>query len=150
MPSTYTRLTYHFVFSTKERRQLILPRMETELHAYIGGIFRDEGGILLEAGGIADHVHLLGRVPARMSVSEMLQRVKGHSSKWLNESGRSEVHFQWQEGYAGFTVSESQIDSVTGYIRNQHQHHARVSFQSELLALLKKHQIEIDERYHWD
>src|SRR6185369_7903711 len=106
MATTYSRLTYHLVFSTKERRQLIIPSFRKDLYAYIGGIFRDEGGVLLEAGGIADHVHLLGRIPARMAVAEMLKRVKAHSSKWLNESGKSEVRFSWQEGYAAFTVSE--------------------------------------------
>lgn len=150
MPSTYTRLTYHLVFSTKERRPLITSNLQKDLYPYIGGILRNEGGVLLEAGGIADHIHLLARVPAKIAVAEMLQRVKGGSSRWINESGLCEVKFQWQDGYSAFTVSESQIEVVRSYIQTQEEHHRKSTFKEELLALLQRHGIEFDERYLWD
>jgi hypothetical protein len=55
----------------------------------------------------------------------------------------------WQGGYGAFTVSQSQINRVKRYILNQESHHRRVSFQEELLALLKAHEVSFDERYLW-
>lgn len=150
MASTYTRLNYHLVFSTKERRQLILPRFQQDLYDYIGGIIKGEGGVLLEAGGISDHVHLLAHIPARLTLATAMQHLKGNSSKWLNASGKSEVRFEWQAGYSAFTVSESQVERVRDYIRSQEEHHKSRDFQMELLALLKSHRVDFDERYLWD
>ena len=54
MPSTYTNLLYHIIFSTKDRRPLITPKLRIELHPYIGGIILDAGGVPLEIGGVAE------------------------------------------------------------------------------------------------
>ena len=58
--------------------------------------------------------------------------------------------FKWQAGYGAFSVSESQVSAVGRYIRNQAEHHARLSFKDELIALLRKHRIEFEERYLLD
>lgn len=148
MAGTYTNLLYHIVFSTKERRQLITPAIEEDLYSYIGGIVRGVGGVQLEIGGVADHVHLLIKLKPMLAVSDVVRDIKANSSKWLNE--RSAIYkFAWQDGFAAFTVSESQVAAVRAYIRGQKEHHARMSFQDEVLALLKRHRVEFDERYLW-
>jgi REP element-mobilizing transposase RayT len=150
MPTTYTNLLYHIVFSTKQRQRLITNDFKEELYRYIGGIIRAEGGIQLEIGGTDDHVHILAKLKPAESVSQMLNRIKGNSSKWINENEKSSVRFAWQEGFAAFTVSESQVEPVRQYIRNQEQHHRRLTFQDELLAFLQRHGVEFDPRYLWD
>ena len=85
MASTLTNLIYHVVFSTKERERSISAKLRDRLYGYIGGIIRGEGGRLLAIGGAADHVHILCRFPPTAAVSQMLRRIKGNSSKWLNE-----------------------------------------------------------------
>ena len=150
MPSTYANLLYHIVFSTKGRKPLIADDLREELYRYIGGIIRAEGGIQLEIGGISDHVHILSKLKPADSVSQMLNRIKANSSKWVNENGKLGVRFTWQEGYAAFSVSESRVPDVVQYIRNQEEHHRKHSFQEELVALLKRHRIEYDPRYLWD
>ena len=85
MANTYTNLLVHIVFSTKNREPLIDAALQPELYHYIGGIIRGERGILLEAGGTADHIHLLARFNADRSVSEMVNKIKSNSSKWINE-----------------------------------------------------------------
>ena len=150
MPSTYANLLYHIVFSTKGRKPLITHDLKEELYRYIGGIIRAEGGIQLEIGGIPDHVHILAKLKPAESVSQMLNRLKANSCKWINENGKSGVRFAWQEGYAAFSVSESQVEHVRQYIRTQEQHHRKQSFQEELVVLLKRHGIEYDPRYLWD
>lgn len=146
MPSTFTNLLYHFVFSTKNRARLIAPEWQDELHGYIGGIVRNEGGVLLSAGGTADHVHLLVTLKPTAGVADAMAKVKANSSKWLNDVKFPDRRFAWQEGYAAFSVSESAVEDVRRYLANQEEHHQRMSFQEELAAILAKHQMEFDPR----
>jgi len=148
--ATFTNLLYHIVFSTKHRQPLITTTLKEELYKYMGGIIRGEGGTLLEIGGTPDHIHLLARFKADQSVAHMLQLIKANSSKWANEQPQQNSRFAWQIGYAAFSVSESQAPSVKDYVQRQEDHHRRNSFQEELLALLRKHAIDYDERYVWD
>ncbi len=149
MASTLTNLLYHLVFSTKGRVPLITDEIREPLYRYIGGIIRNQRGILLEIGGVADHVHLLARFPAGKSVSDMLRDVKSDSSEWINQE-RRHGRFAWQTGYGAFTVSQSQVGAVRRYIDRQEDHHRHTSFKEELVGLLKKHEIEYDERYLWN
>ena len=149
MAGTYTNLLYHIVFSTKNRLPLITPQLKEDLYAYMGGIVRGEGGTLLEINGMPDHVHLLVKLKPTTAISDFLRVLKANSSKWANEKKRLRK-LGWQEGYAAFTVSESQSPRVRNYIRNQEEHHGKQDYKSELLSLLKKHRVEYDERYLWD
>jgi REP element-mobilizing transposase RayT len=148
MPNTYTNLLYHIVFSTKDRAPLITDNFKEELYKYTSGIIRDEGGVKLECGGIEDHIHLLAKFKPSVSVSDMLRLIKANSSKWANE--RIDGEFAWQEGFAAFSVSESQVVPVRRYIRNQVQHHRKQTYQEEFVALLERHGVEYDPRYLWD
>lgn len=150
MAGTFTNLLYHLIFSTKHRLPSIVADLQPNLYEYMGGILRGEDGILLEIGGMADHVHLFVKFKPAKSVSEMLKIVKSKSSKWVNEEQSPSRRFSWQEGYAAFSVSESQAASVRRYIRNQKAHHARQSYQDEFRAMLDRHGVAYDERYLWD
>ncbi|HRX87388.1 MAG TPA: IS200/IS605 family transposase [Phycisphaerae bacterium] len=144
MPSTYTQNYYHAVFSTKERAGLIAPDLEERLYPFLAGTARDLRCTLLAVNGAPDHVHVLMRYRADLSHSEMMQQLKGRSSKWINEEHLVRGHFSWQEGYGGFTVSRSVVPEVEAYIRRQKEHHQRTDFQSEFLELLRRHGIEFD------
>ena len=150
MAGTFTNLLYHIVFSTKHRQPLITSSLQDELYKYMGGIIRGEGGTLLEIGGVPDHVHLVTRFKADTSVSRMLQLLKANLSKWANERSDQSSRFSWQTGYAAFSVSESQVVAVREYVRRQEEHHRRRTFQEEFIALLRKHEIEWDERFIWE
>ena len=150
MPSTYTNLLYHIVFSTKDRRPFLNPELQAELHPYIGGIILDAGGKPIEIGGVADHVHILAKLPATLAVADALRLIKSNSSKWVGERPDLAHAFAWQTGYSAFTVSKSQVDLVREYIRQQEQHHRKQDFKAELVSLLKKNDIEYEEKYLWD
>lgn len=81
---------------------------------------------------------------------KLLEEIKKRSSKWIKTKGFEFSNFYWQDGYAVFSVNPSQIDIVSKYIDNQEEHHKKVSFRDELLAFLKKYDVEYDERYLWD
>ena len=92
-------------------------------------------------GGTLNHVHILARFSASVSVSEMMRRNKDSSSKWENEGSRSIQHFSWQRGYGAFSVSESAVENVISYIGNQDEHHKKITFEEEFLLLLQKHRL---------
>jgi REP element-mobilizing transposase RayT len=147
MPGAYCNLVYHVLFSTKGRRPLISATMKPRLLDYIGGIVRGEQGELLEINAVADHVHLLARLHPARSVAQMLRLIKSNSSKWVNETFRRGPSFAWQEGYAAFTVSQSQVPRILAYIRGQEEHHRKHDFRRELVALLRRNGIAFEERY---
>jgi len=142
---SFTNLLYHAVFSTKDRRPIIEPDFREKLYEYIGGIIRAEDGIQLDIGGVADHVHILMNLRPDDRVADMPRLIKANSSRWLNEGPTRGFH--WQDEYAAFTVSESQVPALRRYIAGQEQHHRKMSFRDELIALLRKNRIEFDERY---
>ena len=149
MAHTYACCHYHVVFSTRERRGQIVPQFCERLHEYMAAIARRNGAEALRVGGARDHVHLLLAVPPRLSVSQVVQLVKGGSSRFVHETFPRAATFAWQEGYGVFTVSASQVDSAIAYIERQEEHHRSSTFEDEFRALLKKHGIAWDERYVW-
>jgi putative transposase len=150
MPATYSNLLVHLVYSTKNRAPLIPDTVREELHRYVSGIVRGEKCKVLEINSVEDHVHILLRLTPRKALSDLVRAIKANSSHWLNERKLGKGRFQWQDGYAAFSVSESQSDRVIAYIKRQKEHHRRTDFRAELLTLLKKNAIDYDERYLWD
>ena len=140
---------FHCVFSTKERRRLITPELRERLWPFLGGIARQNKMKAIEIGGVEDHIHILLSLPSTLAISKALQLIKGGSSKWVHETFPEHRLFAWQEEYGAFSVSMSQLDKTIEYIKGQVEHHRKMTFQEEFLALLKKHRIEYDERYLW-
>ena len=151
MGKSFHQIYVHYVFSTKKRQPIIHPDYEKKLWSYISGIGKQQGYPVLAAGGMADHLHLLVSISQTVSISKIIQTIKGNSSKWVNDNYYNDTRpFQWQTGYGAFSVSRSGINKVIAYIHNQKKHHQAVTFKEEFLMLLKKHKIEYDERYLWD
>jgi REP element-mobilizing transposase RayT len=151
MPHSYAQILLHLVFATHQRQPFLAdPTIREELYRYLGGIGRQMGCPILAAGGAADHVHTLASLARTVAVADLLEDLKGSSSKWIKEKGSTLWAFQWQKGYAAFSVSQSQAKSVRRYIDGQEEHHRRVSFETEFVELLQRHQVPYDERYMWD
>ena len=147
MAHTYTNLMYHVIFSTKQRRSLLTGEIMARLAQIVGGIVRKNGGKLLEQGGTHDHVHLLSLFSTDRPLSYEVRDIKAGSSKCFHRTFPKMADFAWQEGYAAFTVSKSNAPDVITYIRGQAAHHEKTSVQDELIAFLKKHDIDYDPRY---
>jgi putative transposase len=144
MTSTHAKLLYHVVFSTKYRVPSIGPEVRDKLYPYIEGIIRHRKGSLIEIGGMPDHVHALFQLAPHVSVSTLLQHIKGSSSRWIQEERILRDHFAWQLGYGVFSVSESNVPRVRQYIQRQEEHHTKESFACELVRLLHKHHIPFE------
>lgn len=129
MPGTYSQLLLHVVFSTKGRAPWITVEIAERLYPYIGGIVRAEKGVLYDIGGMEDHVHMYLRWRPNGSVSDLMRIVKARSSKWIHDEFPALREFAWQEGYSVFSVSKSQEEAVTKYVKGQAEHHKESRFQ---------------------
>ena len=147
---SYVSSYFHCVFSTQDRRPHITVQLRERLWPFLGGIARENKVKALSIGAVADHVHLLLSLPATMPIAKAMQLIKGGSSKWVHETFADQRLFAWQTKYGAFGVSLSQVDGVINYIEKQEEHHRKMTFQEEFVALLKKHHIEYDERYLWE
>src|SRR5688572_9367263 len=149
MANTYSSLHYHIIFSTKNRVNWIKSEFEPRIWPYLGGISRKHKMTALQVGGCEDHIHALIQAPPVYSPSQIAQYLKGDSSKWIHEEFSTMRDFGWQDGYGAFTVSKRDLPDVIRYIKNQHEHHRRKTFQEEYLEFLKEYGIEYDERNLW-
>jgi len=143
MRHTLIRVFIHVVFSTKNCRNTIHEDFRERLWSYMGGIARDNKIQAVMIGGMGDHVHLLLAIPSTITIARAVQMIKKGSCSWVRENEYR--LFEWQEGYAAFSVSLSNVESVKEYIRNQEKHHRKMTFAEEWNALLKKHGIFLSE-----
>lgn len=149
MAQTLVSLLVHVIFSTKNRVDLITPEIEPELFAYMGGILRNNQSRLLDAGGTANHVHLLISQSKNLALSDLLKDVKKDSSKWIKTKDRKFRDFHWQDGYAGLSIGQSNVAALKRYIAEQKKHHRKRTSQEEVIEFLQKYEVEYDERYLW-
>jgi len=144
--STFLSLHYHIVFSTKNRAPYIKEPWIERLHNYIGGTVSGLGGFPQKIGGVADHVHLLVRLKATHCLADFMRELKKATSAWVQEE-IGERDFRWQDGYAAFTVSPTACGSVNHYIGNQAEHHRIKPFREELIEMLRRAEVEFEERF---
>ena len=151
MPQSLSATYVHLTFSTKKRLPF-LQNQETRLalHSYLGGISKHLDCAPIIIGGIADHVHILARLNRTITQAAWVKELKRISTLWLKEQNHNLSDFAWQQGYAIFSVSKSNLEQVSKYIQNQEQHHRGMDFQDELRKFLLAHNIKWDEQYLWD
>ena|ERR1700724_243372 len=142
---SFVSVHVHCVWSTKNRDPLLHSKLRERLWPYLGGIARENKMKASAVGGAADHVHMLVSLPATISVAKMVQLLKGNSSRWIHETFPEMRSFEWQEGYAAFSIGVSGIDATKGYIRNQAEHHRARTFREEFGLMLRKHGVDFDE-----
>lgn len=149
MANSFNQTYIHFVFSTKNRKPLINPEFEKRLWAYIAGIGKQNGFNVITSGGMPDHAHILVELSKKLTISETVQKIKGPSSKWLNDEFFEHRDFAWQAGYGAFSIGQSGLKNAVRYIQNQKEHHAYKSFKEEFLTLLHAYNVKYDEQYLW-
>ena len=145
--ATFTQIFYHIVFSTKERQSVLTGERRDGLFRYIGGIVRNQKGVLYAINGPADHLHLLLDLHPTICLSNLMKDIKIASGKWIKENHAFPNFDYWQEGYGAFTHSARDKQHLEQYIASQQEHHQRVSFLDELQMLLIEAGIEFEEKY---
>jgi REP element-mobilizing transposase RayT len=150
MAQSLSKILLHLVFSTKNRTPSIPPDLAGDLHAYLAGACRALGSEAYRVGGTTDHVHIACTLPRTLTVSKLLEEIKKTSSAWFKGKDPRCRQFAWQAGYGAFSLGQSQLADLVGYIENQVEHHRSRSFRDELLELLRLYGVDYDERYLWD
>lgn len=137
----------HLLWATKNLAPLINEDLRASLLAYLTGIVKGLGGILLATSGTSDHVHLLVNSPPNLSLAEFLRDLKSCSSKWCHEKGPPHTAFGWNAGYSAFTVSPTSINDVKNYLVSEEHRHTKQSFEDELKKILSIQEIEYKPQF---
>lgn len=144
MPKSFNRIWVHAIWATKNRKPLIHSTMDNALHDYITKKFKEIGCPIRISNGYHEHVHCLFLLNPKMPLDDIIQRVKGSSSHFVNSNNLIPEKFAWQRGYRSFSVSESVCDKVFNYISNQKEHHDKKSFIEEYKSFLRLHNLEVE------
>jgi putative transposase len=147
MANTYTQIHIQAVFAVQSRDCIILNSWKEELYKYIGGIVQGNNHKLLSINGMPDHIHILFGLRPSQSISDLMQDIKGSSSKWINDKKFISGKFSWQEGYGAFSYSKSEVPTIIQYIVNQTNHHKRKSFSEEYYDMLKEFEVDFNDKY---
>jgi REP element-mobilizing transposase RayT len=129
----------HIIFSTKNREPSITGDLEPRLFEYMGGIVRGADAHLVEINGTMNHVHLLIRESKSVADQDFMRQLKGDSSRWVNSTVGVQTLFSWQDGYGWFSVSPTDVEAATAYIRGQKEHHKTMTFEEEYRQFLRKY-----------
>jgi putative transposase len=150
MPGTYTQIYIHVVFSVDKRQSLIHAEWEERLYRYITGIVTNKEQQMLAINGMPDHIHFLIGMKPSCCLSDLVREIKKSSNEFVKMNKFTKVKFNWQEGFGAFSYGQSRLDTVIAYIMNQKKHHKKKTFKEEYIGLLKKFNVEYDEKYVLD
>ena len=125
MSHSFHKIWIHAIWATKERMPLIHSDVEDQIHRFMTDQLREQGCPVRIINGMPDHIHCLFLLNAQKSIAEVVKQIKGSSSHFINQSNLIADKFSWQTGYAAYSVSESTVEKVFQYIKNQKEHHQK-------------------------
>jgi putative transposase len=134
---SYVRIWVHLVFATKNRQPFLTKEIREKLHQHIIENCKKKDIFLQAINGYTEHLHCLISLGKEQSIAKVAQLIKGESSLWINKEQLTEEKFMWQDDYFANSVSESQMDKVVNYIKNQEQHHSIKPFDCEVKEFMK-------------
>jgi putative transposase len=144
MPQSYNKIWIHAIWSTKYREPLIQQNVENKIFHYIAEQLRAQGCPVRIINGMPDHIHCLFLLTPKKSIADVIKQIKGSSSHYINQNNIITEKFAWQTGYAAYSVSESGVEKVFAYIKNQKSHHRKNNFQNEYETFIKLYRLEHD------
>ncbi|MES2728193.1 MAG: IS200/IS605 family transposase [Bacteroidota bacterium] len=150
MAGTFSQIYIQIVFAVKNRDSLIDKSWEEELYKYITGIVTNKEQKMLTINGMPDHIHFLIGMRPSCCLSDLVREIKKSSNDFIKDKKLTPFKFEWQTGYGAFSYSHSSLDDVIRYIMNQKEHHKKKTFKEEYVELLKKFEVEHDEKYLFD
>lgn len=139
----FIQIWIHLVWATKNRESLLTKDVRQKLFNHIKENSIAKGIYVDFVNGYADHVHCLISLNADQNISKVVQLLKGESSYWINKNNLLSHKLEWQDEYFAVSVSESGINRLREYIRNQETHHAKKTFQQEYDEFITKYGFEM-------
>src|ERR1700744_3171189 len=147
MANTFSQIYLQFVFAVQNRQRLITKENKEELHKYLTGLVQNRKAKMLAVNCMPDHTHLFVGFKPVISISDFVKEIKVESNQFINSKKWVKGKFSWQEGYGVFSYSHSHIDNVIQYVMNQETHHQKKTFRQEYDAMLRKFEIQYEEKY---
>lgn len=138
---SYVKIWVHVVFSTKNRFPHLTKQIRYDVFKHIIDNCKEKDIFLQAINGYTEHLHCLISLGKEQSIATVTKLIKGESSFWINKHNLTTQKFAWQDDYFAVSVSESQVEKVVNYIKNQEQHHAKKTFEQEVE--------EFFEKYRW-
>jgi putative transposase len=142
---SHVRIWVHIVFATKNREPLLKDTFRYDVFKHIAENCLAKDIFLQAINGYTDHVHCLISLGKDQNIAKIIQLIKGESSFWINQQKLTVIKFSWQDDYFAVSVSESQIEQVSSYIKNQEKHHKIKSFAQEVDEFIKHYGWQISE-----
>ena len=147
MSQSLSKIYIHVIFHIKT----VSPRIEDEhlerVHSYIGKLVNTTGCSAIRVGGTSDHVHVVCVLSKDETVAHLVEEMKRNSSRWIKSLNARYDKFEWQGGYAAFSISQSIVDKTVEYVNNQKEHHQKTNFHDEYIQFLNLYNIKYDNRY---
>ena len=147
MANTYAKIYLHIIFAVKNRYDLMPPHWQKIIHGYMAQALRNMGHFPIAIGGTDDHVHILIDYNPANPLPDMVKDLKVGTTKFIRQQRMTPFMFKWQRGYACFSYSHSQIQTVANYINNQTEHHKGRTLQDEIKYIFERFGIEYDENF---
>ncbi len=139
---SYIKIWVHCVWTTKNRVPYLIKEIRDEVLLHILNNAKSKGIYIDHINGYHEHLHALISLGGKQNISDIIQKIKGESSFWINKTKLTRIKFEWQDDYYAVSIGISQLNNLRKYIRNQVKHHQRVSFQEELDKIIEEYKLE--------
>lgn len=136
---SFVKIWVHLVFSTKYRKPLLTREIRYDVHKHIMTNCKKNEIFLQAINGYSEHLHCLLSLGKDQCISNVTKLIKGESSFWINRNKLTAEKFSWQDDYYAVSVSESQVQKVITYIKNQEAYHTRKLFSEEINNFMTKY-----------
>ncbi len=146
---SHTSLLYHIVIRTKNNKNTLSLENSEELYKFIWGIIENKKCKLFRINGVENHFHLLVSIHPSIAVADFVRDIKRSSSMMLKMAKGYEKFKSWSEGYGSFTIHHSEKENIIKYIKNQREHHNKITFKEEIKKILNEFGLDFDEN-HWN
>lgn len=143
---SYIKIWVHLVFATKNREPFLTKEIKPKVQEHIIQNCKEKSIYLQSINGHLDHLHCLISLGKEQSISKISQLIKGESSFWINQHQLTTNKFMWQDDYFAVSISESNLQKVVNYIKNQEIHHAKKSFDDEVKEFEKLYGFRVSNK----
>ena len=139
---SYIRIWVHCVWTTKNRIPYLTDKIRDKVIFHILENARSKQIFIDQLNGSLEHLHAIISLGGTQNTSDIMQKIKGESSYWINKNKLTSLKFEWQDDYYAVSIGMNQLDNLREYIRNQVQHHKKISLQEELNKLIEEYRLE--------
>jgi putative transposase len=139
----YIRIWIHCVWGTKNRAPLLSKDKISIIINHIREQAKKKGIYIDFIDGWKDHIHCIISLNHDQNISKIMNLIKGESSFWINKDKITKTKFEWADEYFAVSVSESQINKVRNYIKNQEEHHKSKTLEKEYQEFINKFDFKV-------